>query len=336
MPYNRRVAPHQLTELLSRIAGVRIGVLGDLMVDRFIYGDALRISPEAPVPVVNIRERTTQPGGAANVANNVVSLGGRCSLFGVLGDDPAGHEVRHMLVAEGCDVRGVVSPDGYASTAKTRVVAQSQQLLRIDEEHAQPVDEQTSALLLAAIVEQLGELSVLVISDYAKGVVSRELAQQVIELAGKSGVPAVVDPKPANMGFYAGADVIKPNLCEALRYVGRDSATDAEMQWVCEHVREGSETKAVVVTAGSHGSYIFDGAQFTHLEGHARDVYDVAGAGDSMLAALALALGTGADLVSAVALGNMAGSIAVGKLGIAAVTVTEMRAELEAEHAAAS
>jgi rfaE bifunctional protein kinase chain/domain len=335
IPYNPRVASPNLTELLARIAGVRIGVLGDLMVDRFIYGDALRISPEAPVPVVKIRERTTQPGGAANVANNVVSLGGRCSLFGVLGDDPAGHEVRHMLVAEGCDVSGILSPDGYASTVKTRVVAQSQQLLRIDEEHAQSVDAATSAQLLAAIVAQLDELSVIVISDYAKGVLTRELAQEVIAVAGKAGIPVVVDPKPSSLGFYAGADVVKPNLGEALRYVGREQAgSDSEMQSVCEQVREGSEAKAVVITAGAHGSYVYDGANFTHLEGHARDVYDVAGAGDSTLAALALALGTGADLVSAVALGNMAGSIAVGKLGVAAVTADEMRAELEAEHAA--
>lgn len=329
------MAPPHLTELLARFAGVRIGVLGDLMVDRFIYGDALRISPEAPVPVVNIRERTTQPGGAANVANNVVSLGGRCSLFGALGDDPAGHEVRHMLVAEGCDVRGVFSPAGYASTVKTRVVAQSQQLLRIDEEHAQPVDAATSAQLLAAIVEQLEELSVIVISDYAKGVLTRELAQEVVALAGRSRIPVVVDPKPSNMNFYAGADVVKPNLGEALRYVGRESATDAEMRLVCKHLREGSETKAVVITAGAHGSYVFDGETFTHIEGHARDVYDVAGAGDSTLAALALALGAGGDLISAVALGNLAGSIAVGKLGVAAVRNDEMRAELEAEDAAA-
>jgi rfaE bifunctional protein kinase chain/domain len=321
-------------DLLARFSGVRIGVLGDLMVDRFIYGDALRISPEAPVPVVTIRERTTQPGGAANVANNVVSLGGRCSLFGVLGDDPAGHEVRHMLVAEGCDVSGIVSPAGYVSTVKTRVVAQTQQMLRIDEEHAQPVDRATSAELLAAIAAQLDELNVIVISDYAKGVLTRELAQEVIRLASGANIPVVVDPKPSNMSFYAGADVVKPNLGEALRHVGRDHASDAEMRDVCEQVRARSETKAVVVTAGAHGSYVFDGASFTHLEGHARDVYDVAGAGDSTLAALALALGAGADLLSAVALGNMAGSIAVGKLGVAAVSSDEMRAELEAEHAA--
>jgi len=335
MAYNPAVAPRQLTELLARLLGVRIGVLGDLMVDRFIYGDALRISPEAPVPVVTVRERTTQPGGAANVANNVVSLGGRCSLFGVLGDDPSGHEVRELLVAEGCDVRGVLSPAAYASTVKTRVVAGSQQLLRVDEEHAGPVSAETQALLLAAIVAQLDELSVLVISDYAKGAVTGELAQQVIELAHKSDIPVVVDPKPANMRFYAGADVVKPNLGEALRYTGREAATPQDMPAVCEQVREGSEARAVVITAGAQGSYIFDGAQFTHLPGHARAVYDVAGAGDSMLAALALVLGAGGDLLRAVALGNLAGSIAVGKLGVAAVTATEMRAELEAEHAAA-
>jgi D-beta-D-heptose 7-phosphate kinase/D-beta-D-heptose 1-phosphate adenosyltransferase len=165
-------------------------------------------------------------------------------------------------------------------------------------------------------------------------VLTRKLAQEVIQLASGANIPVVVDPKPTNMSFYAGADVVKPNLGEALRYVGREQASEAEMQAVCEQVREGSESKAVVVTAGAHGSYVFDGASFTHLEGHARDVYDVAGAGDSTLAALALTLGAGEDLLSAVALGNMAGSIAVGKLGVVAVSADEMRSELEAEHAA--
>jgi D-beta-D-heptose 7-phosphate kinase/D-beta-D-heptose 1-phosphate adenosyltransferase len=328
------VAAPNLTELLTRIAGLRIGVLGDLMVDRFIYGDALRISPEAPVPVVTIRERTTQPGGAANVANNVVSLGGRCSLFGVIGDDPAGHEVRALLVAEGCDVRGVLAPGGYASTVKTRVVAQSQQLVRIDEEQASTIDEATQAQLLGAIAEQLSELQVLVISDYAKGVLTPALAPQVLELARSANIPVVVDPKPANMALYAGADVIKPNLGEALRYVGRESADEDEMRSVCADVYARSGVQAVVVTAGGRGCYVYDGTQFSHLEGHVRNVYDVAGAGDSTLAALALALAADADLVTAAALGNLAGSIAVGKLGVAAVTAAELRDELEAHHAA--
>jgi D-beta-D-heptose 7-phosphate kinase/D-beta-D-heptose 1-phosphate adenosyltransferase len=137
------------------------------------------------------------------------------------------------------------------------------------------------------------------------------------------------------MAYYSGADVVKPNLGEALRYVGREHASEEDMEWVCREVQTRSQARAVVITAGAHGSYIYDGSSFAHLEGHARDVYDVAGAGDSMLAALALALGAGSDLISAVALGNLAGSIAVGKLGVAAVGMDEMRQELEAEHAAA-
>jgi len=323
----------ELTDLVGRFSGLNAGVLGDLMADRFIYGHAGRISPEAPVPVVQIRQRTIQPGGAANVGNNVLSLGGRLSLFGVLGDDEAGREVRGLLSAGGADVTGVLLLSERPSTVKTRVVAQSQHLVRFDEEETADLPAGEAARLLEQLTAALDGLDVLILSDYDKGVLTPGLVAPLMERCRARGLKTFVDPKPANIELFTGADVIKPNYHEALRLAGRErNAPSEEMEQVCREVRERSGALNVVITAGSKGMFILAGEQFSHLPGMPREVYDVAGAGDTTLAALALALAAGADLVTAGRLANLAGSIAVGKLGIAAVTAAELKAEVEARY----
>jgi rfaE bifunctional protein kinase chain/domain len=322
-----------LVPLIDRFPGVRIGVLGDLMVDRFIYGDARRLSPEAPVPVVKITRRTTQPGGAANVANNVLSMGGQLALFGVLGDDAAGHEVHKMLSERQAGLQGVILDPRRRSTVKTRLVAQSQQVVRFDEEETEPVDGEITGALLQGLREAMPGIAVLVISDYAKGLLNPELVEGAIDLAHAQGVLVVADPKPANIGLYRGVDVLKPNMGEALRLAGSErEVEDAEMPQLCREVRSRSGASHVMITAGARGMYVLCGEQFTHIPAHERGVYDVAGAGDTVLAALALALACGAQLHSAALLGNLAGSIAVGKLGIAAVTAAELKTEIEMLH----
>lgn len=327
---------HPLTALLpliTRFSSVRVGVLGDLMVDRFIYGDARRLSPEAPVPVVQIKRRTTQPGGAANVANNVLSMGGQLSLFGVLGADDAGHEVQALLAANGADLGGLILDPRRPSTVKTRLVAQSQQVVRFDEEETAPIDGGISSRLLAELAAQAPRLSVLLISDYAKGLLNRELVTGALRVAHEHGLQVVADPKPANIGLYSGVDVIKPNLGEALRLAGRETEVDdGAMPQLCAEVRERSGAKHVMITAGARGVFLLEGERFTHIAAHEREVYDVAGAGDTTLAALALALACGAGLHSAALLGNLAGSIAVGRLGIAAVTAADLITEIETTH----
>ncbi|MCC7478982.1 bifunctional hydroxymethylpyrimidine kinase/phosphomethylpyrimidine kinase [bacterium] len=329
-------------QLLTRIRGfgqIRVGVLGDLMVDRFIYGDVQRISPEAPVPVVRVQRRTTQPGGAANVACNVLSLGGQCSLFGALGDDEAGREVRGLL--SGVDLSGVVSPSAYPSTVKTRIVARSQHMLRIDEEDTAVLSEQYRADLLGKLQESLPGLQVLVVSDYAKGVLSPDFAAKLVKACAAAGVDVIVDPKPENAAAFAGARVMKPNLGEALRIAAMpsvDSADSKAMREVCELVRDRTGAQEVLVTAGARGLYVLSRDAFGHVPGHPREVFDVAGAGDSTVAAIALALGSGSSLMEAAELGNLVGSLAVGKLGVAAISADELRHEillLDSEEAAA-
>jgi D-beta-D-heptose 7-phosphate kinase/D-beta-D-heptose 1-phosphate adenosyltransferase len=322
-----------LLPLINRFPGVRIGVLGDLMVDRFIYGDARRLSPEAPVPVVKITRRTTQPGGAANVANNVLSMGGQLALFGVLGEDAAGHEVREMLAEGQADLRGVILDPHRLSTVKTRLVAQSQQVVRFDEEETGLIDGEITSALLNGLRAAMPGIAVLVISDYAKGLLNQELVAGATGLAHEQGVLVVADPKPANIGLYRGVDVLKPNMGEALRLAGSErEVDDAEMPQLCREVRARSGVSHVMITAGARGMFVLNGEQFTHIPAHERGVYDVAGAGDTVLAALALALACGAELHSAAVLGNLAGSIAVGRLGIAAVTAAELKSEIEMLH----
>ena len=319
-----------LYQYIDGFDAVRAGVLGDLMVDRFIYGGASRISPEAPVPVVRIRERRTQPGGAANVGFNVLSLGGRLDLFGVLGDDEAGLEVFNLLAQQGADTTGILLLPDRPSTVKTRIVAQSQHVVRFDEEETGPLDDLYQERLLKLIEQRIRVMDVLIVSDYAKGVIDAGLVRGLFDLCQAHGVRTFVDPKPVNMELFAGADVIKPNYQEALRLAGieRDPGVEG-MPEVCRTVRHATGAKDVVITAGGNGMFVLAGEEFVHLPGLPREVYDVAGAGDTTLAAMALGLAAGADLVTAARLGNIAGSIAVGRLGIAAVTTGDLRREVE-------
>lgn len=298
------------------------------MLDRFVYGNVSRISPEAPVPVLAVTRKTAQPGGAANTAVNVASMGGQVELLGVIGTDQAGSEAVELLTQRGVGVGGVIKDPSRPSTVKTRIVAQSQQVVRIDEERAEPLDDEVAAQVIAALEDVLPGLQLLIVSDYSKGIVNQELATAAVALCRDRAVPVVVDPKPANAAFFAGADVIKPNLGEALRLAGRKAGDDGRLEELCVQVAERSGIPGVVVTAGAQGMYVLESGKVTHLAGIAREVYDVAGAGDSVLAALALGMASGLSLTVAARIGNLAGSIAVGHLGIAAVTADELRIAL--------
>lgn len=323
------LSDRELLKLIKRLPQAKIAVVGDLMADRFIYGDAQRLSPEAPVPVVRITKRTTMPGGAANVARNVLALGGSVALFGVLGEDEAGAEVRQALGNGRADLGGVINLPGRQTTIKTRIVARAQHMLRYDEEHIAPLPATATHELLERFASVANNLDVLVFSDYAKGVASQALVDGLWGICGKHGVTIVVDPKPENIKLFSGADVIKPNLDEALKLSGLDHRADStDMQSVCQRVAEHAKAKNVVVTAGMGGMHVLAGGEYKHLAGFPREVYDVVGAGDTTLAAIAMALACGADLLSGARLGNLAGSIAVGKLGTAVVDRQELSAEL--------
>jgi len=321
----------QLQDIITRLPDARIGVVGDLMADRFIYGDAERLSPEAPVPVVRITKRTTMPGGAANVARNVLSLGGSLALFGVIGEDEAGAEVCHCFGNARADLRGVLHLHERQTTIKTRIVARAQHMLRYDEEHIRPLSESANCELLSRFGDAVENLDVLLFSDYAKGVASEALVTGLWSICKLHNVKIVVDPKPENIGMFAGADVIKPNMIEALKLANLDhSPENVDMLEVCKAVARQADVSSVLVTAGQGGMYAYAGGEYMHLPGFPREVYDVAGAGDTTLATIAMALACDADLFSSARLGNLAGSIAVGKLGTAVVERDELSTELSA------
>jgi rfaE bifunctional protein kinase chain/domain len=301
------------------------------MLDRFIYGDAERLSPEAPVPVVRLRSRSAQAGGAANVAANVRSLGGEAVLLGAVGDDDAGRELLGLLDALGVDARAVQVTAAYPTTVKTRVVARGQQLIRLDEESPAAFPSEARAELLRGLEMLLSDLAAVIISDYAKGSLDTELLAQVCEKVRFAGLPLIADPKPVSIASYKGVSVVKPNLSEA-RVIAGGGGQYLSPPELCEAVLASSGAHAAAVTAGGDGMYVQAGTEFRHIPGHRREVFDVAGAGDSTLAAMGLALAAGANVFEAAWIGNLAGSIAVSHIGVVAVQRVELLSEIEAPH----
>lgn len=296
----------------------RILVVGDVMLDRYWFGEVTRISPEAPVPVVRVGRSEERLGGAANVARNAVALGAQAGLLGVVGADEAGDTVERM--ARELGIASNLTRDPQVSTIiKLRVIGRQQQLLRIDFE-APPSD----AVLrdkLTRFNTLLPDYDVLVLSDYAKGGLVD--VAQMIATASAQGKTILVDPKGDDFSIYAGADVLTPNKGELRRIVG-DWKTEAEMTTRAQQLRTELRLKALLVTRSEEGMSLYADKEVTHFPAAAREVFDVSGAGDTVIATLAVMLGNGLPLVEAVALANQAGGIVVGKLGTATVTREEL------------
>jgi D-beta-D-heptose 7-phosphate kinase/D-beta-D-heptose 1-phosphate adenosyltransferase len=306
-----------LLSLIDRFAGTPLLVVGDLMLDEFVWGTVSRISPEAPVPVLEVQRRTFAVGGAANTAANAQALGGRAAVAGLVGDDAAGGRVRELL---GDLAAGVVDDATRPTTVKTRVVAGTQQVVRIDHEQPGPPPPAAAAALATAIT-RLGTGGV-VVSDYGKGVVTAELARTAI-LIGK---PVVIDPKGIDYARYRGATLVKPNQLEAGQVLNRTLRTDADVLKAGLDLVEllGGAT-SVLITRGPSGMTAFEpGRPPVHVPAQAREVYDVTGAGDTVAATLTLALTAGADLEAACRLASLAAAVVVGKAGTAVCTAAEL------------
>lgn len=315
-------------DILSKFRGCPVLVAGDLMLDEFVWGGVSRISPEAPVPVVEVHRRTATAGGAANTAANVTSLGGRAVLAGVVGDDPEGVRVRNILAAQGVDASPVVRDPDRPTTTKTRIVAHSQQVVRIDHERPGPLPEPVEAELLDRARGALASVAGCVVSDYGKGVITPSFAGGLIAAARDAGVPVVVDPKGTDYAKYRGATLVKPNQHEAGRVLNRDLRTDAEVRAAGRDLLAllGPDT-AVLITRGPHGMTLFEpGREPVDVPAQAREVYDVTGAGDTVAGTLALALAAGADLPAACRLASVAAAVVVGKAGTATCSLDELRA----------
>lgn len=315
-----------LQALLERVRGIRVACVGDLMLDRYVYGEVDRISPEAPIPVLKSRRRIAMPGGVGNVARNIAALGGVARLGAVSGRDPAGDELADLIAADEGVEDAVERRDGVATIVKTRFVAAGQQLLRLDEEDAPVLATESSAFSNA---------SVYLLSDYAKGVVSDLVIGQALKAAQESGAPVVVDPKGRDFARYGAVDLIKPNASELAAATGLPVDTDTQVEAALKALLNTTTAKALVVTrAGKGMSLIRRGGPVQHFPGRAREVFDVSGAGDTSLAALGLALGAGASLETAVEFAILASGVVVGKAGTAVVTPAELIDAEMSQHAA--
>jgi D-beta-D-heptose 7-phosphate kinase/D-beta-D-heptose 1-phosphate adenosyltransferase len=315
-------------------SGSTVLVLGDVMLDTWIYGHIERISPEAPVPVLRTDRRREMLGGAGNVARNIAALGGRAILVGVIGDDHCGKQLRQLaqsksLVPGSIEARLVVSPH-QPTIHKMRYVAGGQQVLRVDEETVSPVEGTVAAQLLGDFQHALAEADVVILSDYAKGVLTDAVLQQAIAAARARRKTVVADPKSRDFSRYNGATVLTPNRLETLTATGIDCTTDAKAEEAGAHVLTATHSDAVLITRGADGvSVVSRDGSATHIAGRARSVFDVSGAGDSLVATLALALASGQPLAEAARLANYAAGIVVEKAGTATVSAREL---LEAFH----
>lgn len=315
--------------LVTRFADAAVLIVGDVMLDEYIWGEVRRISPEAPVPVVEALRRTYAPGGAANVALNVAALGGLARLGGLVGQDYAAGQLRAALELPRLNTEGLIPEPGRPTTTKTRVVAHSQQMVRVDSEQRHPIDGVQEAALLQWAEANMASVGACVLSDYSKGVISPRVAQSVIALANRHGKPTIVDPKGTDYAKYRGATLIKPNLHETERVLNRDIRGDDALLNAARDLREILAGSALLITRGAEGMTLFETQDSAvHIPQKSRDVYDVTGAGDTVVSTLALALACGSGLEQAARLANLAGGIVVGKLGTASVTSDELRREL--------
>jgi len=317
--------------LLEKFKGKNIIVIGDCMLDKYIWGEVSRISPEAPVQVIDVQKETYAAGGAANVAMNASALGAKVSMVGITGDDEGRRLLLGVLKDKDVEIRGLMIEEDKPTTVKMRIMGRSQQLLRVDYEkrvHAHPKIEKQ---LLSFVMERLPESDAIIVSDYAKGVVTKKLISTIIDEARKKGKIVVVDPKPQHKSLYKGATVITPNHLEACQMANSEVVNGEEIKEIGKRLSSELET-AILLTRGEKGMSLFEkSGDSVTIPAQAKEVYDVTGAGDTVVATIALALSSGASMKEAAILANHAAGIKVGKIGTSTVSVEEIRKSLDHE-----
>jgi D-glycero-beta-D-manno-heptose-7-phosphate kinase len=314
------------SEILKTLEDRYVLVLGDVMLDEFVWGDVTRISPEAPVPVVDVRRESVHLGGAANVLANLVALGSRGSVVGVVGKDGAGERLQTELRGLGSQDGCLIVDDSRRSTTKTRIIAHSQLVVRADRESRVPVTSKIEDQIIACLKEALKQADAFVVSDYDKGVVTPRILREILPLAYEQ-VPVLIDPKLRNFNEYRPATLVTPNHLEALRMSDSEDHSDDGSHTAAKIIREQLGCDAVLITRGDRGMMLLEGdGGPVYVEAAAREVYDVTGAGDTVIAALACALACGATMVEAASFANRAAGIVVGKVGTATANADELLA----------
>jgi D-beta-D-heptose 7-phosphate kinase/D-beta-D-heptose 1-phosphate adenosyltransferase len=314
-----------LLNSFSRFQPINVLVLGDLMLDAYTTGKVERISPEAPVPVLRVKEYKTLPGGAGNVVLNLLSLGARVFCAGRVGADDAGRELAQALSQASADVSAVITEIGFLTPLKNRLIADGQQLMRIDNEVSVEISEQAETALLERIEPILDQVDIVAISDYGKGLLSKSLLDEVIKQCQKRKIAVVVDPKGNDFSKYRGATLVKPNLKEALAAA---KLGDAPLERVAAELLSVTKAQMIMITLSEKGIALFRKKETNHFPALSKEVVDVTGAGDTVLAIIALALGSGLAIEEACHLANVAAGIAIEKVGCVRITLSEMSERL--------
>jgi len=319
-----------MKEIFKKFGSTGILVVGDLMVDQYIYGKVKRISPEAPVPVVEVNEETLLLGGAANVAHNVLSLGGKVFIAGTVGRDDIGKILTNKFREIGFDTDGIVVDGKRPTTVKTRVIAHSQQVVRFDREVKSDISRSTKSLISEYIKSCLPQIKGIIISDYCKGLITKGLIKKIIDLAGPKKF-VTVDPKIGHFNYYNGVSLITPNINEASFGTGIDINDERTLLAAGKLLLKKLQCKAVMITRGDEGMSLFEkNGKVTHIPTCAQEVYDVSGAGDTVIAALTLSHASGATLQESAIIANHAAGVVVTKVGTAVVTQKDIYKSLNA------
>lgn len=317
---------------ISNFKRSRVLVIGDLMLDEFIWGEVSRISPEAPVPVVWVKKESFMPGGASNVANNLRSLGADVHLMGVVGDDENGAILKGELEQKGIRTAGIITDDSRPTILKTRVVAHHQQVVRIDKENKERLKDAVIDKMAAHIEDIIKDIDAVIVEDYAKGVITPALLKKIIPLARRNKKIIAVDPKEEHFKYYKGISVITPNNHEASKAVGFEINDDVTLRKAGAKLLSKLNCKIALITLGENGMAVFQKDRpMEHIPTVAQEVFDVSGAGDTVIASYALSLVSGADPIAAAHISNCAAGIVVGKVGIAVVTPDELLDRIKKE-----
>ncbi len=320
-----RIPIQRLKKILEEISTRKVLVVGDAMLDRYVWGTVSRISPEAPVPVVQIQSETSRLGGAANVANNVKALGASCSLVCVVGEDEASWDLERGLEAQGIPVDGLIKDSSRPTTVKTRVIAHNQQVVRTDREVTDEISGKVEDCLLDLVMEKINDCDAVIVSDYAKGVITKRLLETLIPAVRAQNKLIAVDPKEVHFKNYRRVSLITPNQFEAAAAMGKRIHDEASLHEVGWEIVDLLDVDALLITRGEQGMSLFQkGRVYKHYPTVARKVYDVTGAGDTVISCFTLALCVGASFDEAASIANHAAGIVISNLGTAVVTPDEL------------
>jgi len=311
-------------KILARFDSARILIIGDLILDEYIWGKADRISQEAPVPVVWARSQSHMPGGASNVANNIASLGAKASLFGIIGEDNNGSILLDKLKSENVDCDGVLTDSLRPTTVKTRIIAAHQQVVRVDWEEINKLSVDKTVELTEAVENKIKEADAVIIEDYGKGVVTPHLLRNVISLARKYKKIITVDPKVEHFSYYKGVTAMTPNEKEASAGAGMNITCDSDVDNTGWKLLKSLKMKGLLITLGEKGMKLFKDGRIIHIPTVAQEVFDVSGAGDTVISVFTLALACGVSMEEAAILSNVAAGVVVGKVGVAVITKDEI------------